>query len=299
MNTVLSPRDWQQLSEYLDDQLGPGIRTQVEKNLSTSAEWAAGLQSLEATRSVLRAAPQRRAPRNYTLTTIEAASYRQNRFNFPIYKFSSAFSAILTVLFLVLGFTSRGLLSQPMLAAAPMMEQAADSASEATSMPIIIWGSPEMNQYAYGAGGAPAGGMGGGGMGGGGGGADIMSAEAAPPVGKSMEDFASEPAMDTIVSSEEPVIAPAPVLESAPDIMALSPQATQLPAPTTVAAAPKENANPILGIQPREMSQPESEMQITEEAQPISPWWFAALGCLLITIFLGYLGWKPTKHHHE
>ena len=86
MNAVLTPRDWQLLSEYLDNQLGPGIRTQVEKNVSTSAEWSTGLQSLESTRLALRSAPRRRAPRNYTLTTLEAASYRQARFSFPIFQ---------------------------------------------------------------------------------------------------------------------------------------------------------------------------------------------------------------------
>jgi hypothetical protein len=298
MNAVLTPRDWQLLSEYLDNQLGPGIRTQVEKNVSTSAEWSAGLQSLESTRLALRSAPRRRAPRNYTLTTLEAASYRQARFSFPIFKLSSAFSAVLTILFLVLGLTSRTSSAVPMMAAAPAMDRSMESTTNVTAVPIIIWGSPDMNQYAFGGVGSATG-MGGGGGGaegmGRGGGAGISGAEAAPMVGKSADTTAAEPGIDSMATVEAPALAIEPAPETALAPMALAPQLTEMPTQVAVEAIPSESGNPILGIQPAEKSLPEEQPVPVQETNPISPWWFAALGCLVISIFLGYLGWKPSR----
>lgn len=292
MNAVLSPRDWQLLSEYLDNQLGPGVREQVESNITANPDWAEGLKSLESTRLALKSAPLRKAPRNYTLTTLEAASYRRNRFSFPFLKLSSAFSAALTLLFLVLGITSQNLAVPAMMASAPAMELAADSSTEATTVPIIIWGSPEMNPYAYGMGGAPAGGMGGGG------GGDLLSAAEAPVVGKAMEESGAALAPEALPAPEMPETA----IESEPSNLAPAPLPTSQPTVAAMEApAPSEAGNPILGIQPatepqaREIA-PEPDQQ---EKQSISPWWLAAFGCLLLSGFLGYLGWKPAKPRHE
>jgi len=68
MTRTPSFRAVEQLSAYLDGQLKPSEVTRLEARLRTDPELAAILQDLRQARGILRQLPQRRAPRNFTLT---------------------------------------------------------------------------------------------------------------------------------------------------------------------------------------------------------------------------------------
>jgi hypothetical protein len=68
MTTQITPRDWETLSAYLDDQLSAPERRELENRLGNNTELKQGLEELRTTRMVLRSLPKLRAPRNFTLT---------------------------------------------------------------------------------------------------------------------------------------------------------------------------------------------------------------------------------------
>ncbi|HEX2978760.1 MAG TPA: hypothetical protein VHO48_00720, partial [Anaerolineaceae bacterium] len=68
MNTNLTPKEWQTLSAYLDNQLNERDRRQLEARLQTNSDLREGLDNLRQTRALLRALPKHRAIRNFTLT---------------------------------------------------------------------------------------------------------------------------------------------------------------------------------------------------------------------------------------
>src|SRR5512139_3917367 len=76
MTTNITDRDWEDLSAYLDGQLGARDQRRLEDRLQRSADLRAALQDLRRTRAVLRSQTRLRAPRNFTLTP-QAAGIRQ------------------------------------------------------------------------------------------------------------------------------------------------------------------------------------------------------------------------------
>ena len=68
MTQTPSFRDVQQLSAYLDGQLKPSEAARLESRLQSEPGLASIFEELRQTRSLLRQLPQRRAPRNFTLT---------------------------------------------------------------------------------------------------------------------------------------------------------------------------------------------------------------------------------------
>ena len=68
MTTQITPRDWETLSAYLDDQLSAPERRDLENRLGNNTELSLGLEELRRTRMILRSLPKLRAPRNFTLT---------------------------------------------------------------------------------------------------------------------------------------------------------------------------------------------------------------------------------------
>jgi anti-sigma factor RsiW len=63
-----SSRDLEQLSAYLDGQLSQSDRTRLEIRIQSDPALASVLDEFRQTRTFLRRTPQRRAPRNFTLT---------------------------------------------------------------------------------------------------------------------------------------------------------------------------------------------------------------------------------------
>ena len=104
MTRPLSPRDLEQLSAYLDQQLSSNERQKLEARLQRETLLFQTLQDLRQTRALLRSLPRRRAPRNYTLSAQTAAQIRRpQRLPFwqqaPAWGFASALAGLLLVAF--------------------------------------------------------------------------------------------------------------------------------------------------------------------------------------------------------
>ncbi len=93
MNPRLNPRDHEALSAFVDGALDARQITALDARLKAEPALAQALRQLQATRSLLRRAPQRKAPRNFTLTR-QMAGERQRSFS---YGFASAAAAALLV----------------------------------------------------------------------------------------------------------------------------------------------------------------------------------------------------------
>ena len=145
MKTQLSPHDWQQLSDFLDNQLNPREKADLEKRMVERADLRAGLEELKQTRAVLRAAPHRRAPRNFTLN-LEMVPARRKAWRgwTPTFSFASVATALVAGVMLLGQVFPMGK-AVPMMAAAPVSAPqeapSAENASQATPM-IITWGDP-------------------------------------------------------------------------------------------------------------------------------------------------------------
>lgn len=68
MTNRISPRDWEALSAYLDNQLGKQEYQQLETRLSAEGDLQKALDELRKTRQLLRSIPKYRAPRSFALT---------------------------------------------------------------------------------------------------------------------------------------------------------------------------------------------------------------------------------------
>jgi anti-sigma factor RsiW len=141
--TSPSFRDMENLSAYLDGQLTPSERTHLEKRIQKDQTLAAALIELRQTRTLLRRVPQRRAPRNFTLTPRMAGIRPPVPRLVPVFSWASAVAMLLFIF--TLGTSLVGQLSfgaaAPMMAAAPSGfgggPSAAATAAPATAAPAI------------------------------------------------------------------------------------------------------------------------------------------------------------------
>ncbi|HEX7620066.1 MAG TPA: hypothetical protein VF359_02575 [Anaerolineales bacterium] len=120
--TTPSFRDVEQLSAYLDGQLSQAEKTRLQIRIQSDPELAATLADLRQARSMLRRTPQRRLPRNFTLTPKMAGIKPPIPRAVPAFGWASAVAMVLFILTLgtnLLGQISFGA-AAPMLSAAPM-----------------------------------------------------------------------------------------------------------------------------------------------------------------------------------
>ncbi len=180
MNDRISPEDWEILSAYLDGQASVKEQEKIKQKLATEPDLQRALDELQRTKMVLRSAPRRRVPHNFTLSPSMVPQRKPFFRLVPTLSFASG----LAVLLLVLTFTFSGLATmaspQAQSARPPQSTQAAPAAGSnlaapqadqtqpgAANSPIINWGG--------------ATGLGGGGGGGGGGGQGIAIGGGADP----------------------------------------------------------------------------------------------------------------------
>lgn len=116
MTTTISFRDVEQLSAYLDGQLSQAESARLESRLKADSSLSAALEDLRLTRALLRRTPQRRAPRNFSLTPKTAGIRPPVPRLVPAFRFASA----VATLFLLLTFVGN-LIGSFSLAAAPKM----------------------------------------------------------------------------------------------------------------------------------------------------------------------------------
>jgi len=118
--TQPSFRDVETLTAYLDGQLDSAHSQRLESRLGSDPELKATLDALREARTVLRRLPQRRAPRNFTLTLKMAGIKPPLPRAYPILRFASAFAGFIFLFAYVANFLPQ--LALPMGAAAPAME---------------------------------------------------------------------------------------------------------------------------------------------------------------------------------
>ena len=93
-----SDRNLEALSAYLDGELQGNERAQIEKMLEQDKDLKVWFEELKRTRLVLRNIPTLRAPRNYFLTPAMVGQTGKPSWAFPVFRFASAFAALLLVL---------------------------------------------------------------------------------------------------------------------------------------------------------------------------------------------------------
>lgn len=106
MRAQITSHDYEQLSAYIDGQLTDSDRRRLEERLHAQPDLQQALDELTRTRALLRTAPRRRAPRNFTLTPAMVGSTPTRRFNnflnlVPALSFASALAAIALVVSIV------------------------------------------------------------------------------------------------------------------------------------------------------------------------------------------------------
>jgi len=189
MSMALTQKDWLLISAFLDGRLMGSEKAAFESRLNSDADFNKAFHEIEYTRRLMRSLPQKRAPRNFTLSDqyVKKSSFKWGLNH--LFGFASAASAVaLTVIFAwtnLFVFQAKTAAPAPMMAALP--EAAMDSSpDESSKPPMIIYWAPSERAY---------------GMGGGGGSDD--SAFAA----KVMEDYGSEVPLEnslTAAATESP-----------------------------------------------------------------------------------------------
>jgi hypothetical protein len=101
MTTQITPRDWETLSAYLDDQLSAQERHELESRLTRYPELRNGLEELRATRMILRSLPKLHAPRNFTLTPSMAGQRVGASTSSGVYPILRLASMLATLFFLI------------------------------------------------------------------------------------------------------------------------------------------------------------------------------------------------------
>ena len=132
MRAQLSNRDYEQLSAYLDGQLAPGEKRKLEERLRVRPELQAALDELGQTRALIRMAPRRKAPRNFTLTPAMVGDAGPSRKRsgggifslFPALSFASAVATLVLVATLIFEIGPGGLQTPAMETQTDLQQQA-------------------------------------------------------------------------------------------------------------------------------------------------------------------------------
>ena len=222
MTTRIFPEDWERLSAYLDGQLPEREKEDLRQRLDAQPELQRALEELRRTKMVLRSAPRRRVPHNFTITPAMLPQRKPWFPLVPVFSFASAMALILLVF--SIGFSLLPGLnnSTEMLAPAPAATRvpaASDQAGSNGQPPIIEWGAPL-------------------GIGGGSGGGSSPDTPAASGMG-------GGPGQN--ITAETP---------AAPQVANPAALPTETPVPpsldSTQKSAPLEGSGPILGVRPTE-----------------------------------------------
>ncbi len=159
MKEQISSQEWILLSSYLDGELNPREKTRVEALLQSRPDVQEAYLSLQRTKNVLRHAPRRRVPRNFTLSAKYARQPRSFRL-IPTLRLSSAVAALMSV-FLIVSQLLPAFSPAMMRTAAPeagvaqlteenaaaeslMLEMAPAETSPGSGAepPVVYWGGP-------------------------------------------------------------------------------------------------------------------------------------------------------------
>ncbi len=137
--TTPSFRDIEQLSAYLDGELSPVEAARLETRLGADPQLASAFETLRQSRAVLRHLPQRRAPRNFTLTPKMVRQKPPLPRAYPFFRFSTALAAAL--LLFTFAINVIGPLSLGAMATAPSYGMGGE-VGVATEEPVMALEAP-------------------------------------------------------------------------------------------------------------------------------------------------------------
>jgi len=241
MTERLNDRDWILISAYLDARLSPADSARVEKRLEEDHLFKQSIDEIAYTKHLLAALPQKRAPRNFTLTTEKVQKPLRGLWLQPALSFISVAAAVLLVVIFSFNYLGLGSFRQ---AAAPQAEMlvAENAITEQEAPAIINWNPvPGMGGGAADAKEVYTGGDGIGGAGGPG------FPVAAPGLGGGEPLEIVDPELNPEAAPEIPLPAepaPAATAEPAPSTFAEAEAATQQGEPTP----DSDLSNLILGL---------------------------------------------------
>lgn len=169
----ITEKEWILISGYLDEKVSPQEILKIESRRVEDPEFDKAIDEMAYTRRLLRALPQRRAPRNFTL----AQSTEKSAKPLPHFRLQPALSfiSVVSAIALVVIYTSSSLFGSAKTAAplAVALEESSDRAvqSDSTlSSPVIINWNPILGMGGGGGGSPDESGIYKGGIGGAGGG---------------------------------------------------------------------------------------------------------------------------------
>ena len=109
----MNRRDIELLSAYLDGELKTSDSAKLETRLKSDPELVSVLNDLRATRTLLRKLPQRKAPRNFTLTRKMAGQNPPLPRTYPAFRFVTAVATLLFFFSFGLNFVGTQLAQAP------------------------------------------------------------------------------------------------------------------------------------------------------------------------------------------
>ena len=109
----MNQRDVELLSAYLDGQLKPSDSARLEARLKSDAELVSVMDDLRAARNLLRRLPQRRAPRNFTLTPKMVGKNPPMPRAYPLFRFATTIATLLLFFTFGLNFLAPQMAAQP------------------------------------------------------------------------------------------------------------------------------------------------------------------------------------------
>ena len=144
MMTKITPRDWEALSAYLDNEIAPKERLRLEARLKADQAFAAALEEVRRTRTVLKSQPRLRAPRNFTLTPQMAGAHPGKQSQPTLYPMLRLASVLATIFFLIIlaGDLLAGRQQAFQLAQAPRSAVATSGGVEAPYDTVIAEAAP-------------------------------------------------------------------------------------------------------------------------------------------------------------
>ena len=246
MTKIMTLRDYELVSAYLDGACSPRERVFLEERFSKEPELAQTLLELKHVRRILKALPVRRAPRNFTLSATQVPARPQRFFLAPALNFVGLASTLLLVMVFIGTNFLPGLSGAKMLTRSQNLTASTEAVS---STPMIItWGQPADT--------TAKGGMGGGGN-------SNLSPELYSSSGsglgggRSFESATEAPAASVPVPDSTEVATEAPMTMMAESSTADSTEAA---------------VNPILGIAPTDeqgkvISTPEAVNQVNSSPE--------------------------------
>ena len=130
----LTPRDLESLSAYADGALSPVERRDIDARLAQDPALRQALAQIRATSSLLRALPQVRPPRSFTLTP-EMAGIRSGRLRYPLLPMATALATLAFVVTVGVDMFGGVTSNAAFRAAAPAEEMALQAPAAMPALP--------------------------------------------------------------------------------------------------------------------------------------------------------------------